>query len=282
MNTDSRSDDSELMNIVDKRVSTAVEDSCNCRERELHHIGNRHPRENLTALGPHYNTKSSHENDCLGLMEIVAQRAVDARLTIDSEEAQELGFPRPHNGVTHPLSSLNGAMVDQKQCNNPISSIAMTSLRRMPNVTEVFLQPGAYPVDGIIAPLQDEDGTSGLDNEGENWEEHDIQAVAYPINHQGSEELLPSGVPFITRNRAAWKRKLWCYVSLEMIIGMLGVTTFLVIFVVANQIIGSGASASQSVAENGLLYKTIDLPNTRLMNGCWRTNWVFKPIPIGG
>ncbi|CAB9503634.1 expressed unknown protein [Seminavis robusta] len=231
MNTDNSSDDLELVKIVHQRIAAAASEEhiSNSRERERHLGGNRqrqHPRENLTALGPHTgisDAKSSHENDGkFDLMEIVAQRAADARTAIDSEQAQEQGFPK----------SSNQALGAQEHDNIPSSSIGMTSLRRMRNVIAEFVQPGAYPVDGTAAPLQEEDGSSGSDNEGEKWEEENIQAVAYPIDHQGTEELLPSGVPFIARNRTAWKRKLLCYVSLQMFVGMLIVTTFLVVFVV--------------------------------------------------
>ncbi|CAB9501566.1 Leucine Rich Repeat [Seminavis robusta] len=238
MNTDNSDDDFELMKIVDQRIAAAVEDHNNSRRRE-HHLVTQHPSENLSALGPHNNTKStgSHNNDGFDLMGIVAQRAADARAAIDSEQAPELGFPKPH----------------KIQDNIPIPNIGMTSLRRMRNVIAEFVQPGAYPVDGIGAPLQEEGGSPGSDNEGENWEEEDIQAVAYPIDHQGTEELLPSGVPFIARSRTTSKRKLLRDISLQIIFGMLIVSSFLVVFVAVNRIIRSGESTSQSVTENGVV-----------------------------
>ncbi|CAB9499391.1 expressed unknown protein [Seminavis robusta] len=244
MNTDNGNDDLELTQLVDQRIDAAAEDHSNSREREHQHLGNGPPSEILVALDPRSSTKSSDENDGFDLMEIVAQRAADARATIDSEQT------------------------DSEQ-------------------TETLVQPGAYAVNGVTSRPQEEDEPS-VDNDeeplgphkaGESWEEDDIQSVAHPIDHQGSEEmlpsevpliavarpidhqgleeLLPSGVPFIARNRTVWNRKLWCYVSLEFFVGMLIVTTF-------------------------LLYKTIDLPNATLMNGCWRTERRFKPIPIGG
>ncbi|CAB9502790.1 expressed unknown protein [Seminavis robusta] len=240
MNTDNSDDDFELMKIVERRIAEAVEEQSNSQVIRGHDqlVGNRqHPREHLTALGLHNNNNAkssgSHENDGFDLMEIVAQRAADAREAIDSAQAQEPGCPKSHHQALRPVRSLMGVMELQEQNDNiPSSSVAMTFLSRMPNLTEMFLQPGAYPVNGIDACLEEEDESSGSNNEDDNWEEEDIQAVAYPIDHQGLEELLPSGVPFIPRDRAAWKRKLMCYVSLQMIIGMLIVVTFLVVFVV--------------------------------------------------
>ncbi|CAB9503642.1 expressed unknown protein [Seminavis robusta] len=193
MNTDISDANFELMKIVDQRIAAAAEDDNNSQQREHHHLGNQHPRENLTALGPHTNTKSagSHENDDFDLMEIVAQRAAAARAAIDSEQAQEPGFPKSHNQASRPARSLMCATEEQEPSNIPSSSIGMASLRRMQNVIAEFVQPGAYSVDGIATHLQEEDGSSESDNEGGNWEEEDIQAVAYPIDHQGTEEFLP-------------------------------------------------------------------------------------------
>ncbi|CAB9502305.1 expressed unknown protein [Seminavis robusta] len=114
MNTDNSDDDFELMTIVDQRIATALEDSCNSRERD-HHLGNQHPRENLTAPSPHNtgNTKSLDQNNGFDLM------------------GKELGFPKSHNQASRPARSLMCDMEEPEQVNIQSCSIGMTSLRRM-------------------------------------------------------------------------------------------------------------------------------------------------------
>ncbi|CAB9515965.1 hypothetical protein SEMRO_751_G197070.1 [Seminavis robusta] len=194
MNSDTSDDDFELTKIVEQRIAEAVEEQTNSQViREHNHPVNRqHPREDLTALSPCNNTKS-HESDGFDLMEIVAQRAADARVAIDSEQAQEPGFPKSNNQASHPLGSLMGVIGEQEHDNIPSSSIGMASLRLNHNAIAEFLPPGAYPVDGTITRLQEEDGSSGSDNEGENWEEENVQAITYPINHQGMRSLCVNG-----------------------------------------------------------------------------------------